>query len=185
MREYKKELMTSIRAILCFTLLAGCLYPLGITLIAKLALSQKASGSLVTKNGVTVGSELIAQGFAGERYFWPRPSAVKFDAAASGASNLGPTSADLVKVVHDREAGGLVGEMRFSSGSGLDPHVGPDAVQSQIKRVGSARRLNTDQMKALALLVETQTEQRQFGFLGQPRINILRLNLLLDEHFGK
>ena len=179
-----KDLVTGFRALVCFTLLTGGLYPAIVTVAANLFSSHKASGSLVTREGVTVGSDLIAQGFAGDKYFWPRPSAVKFDAAGSGATNLSPTSADFVNAVQGRQAQGLVVEMRFASGSGLDPHIGAEAARSQVPRVAGARRLSPEQRRALALLLETQIEPRQFGFLGQPRVNVLRLNVLLDETFG-
>lgn len=181
MKEYKKELMVSVRAILCFSLLTGLLYPVSVTLMGRLLFEEKASGSLISKGDHIVGSKLLAQPFSQERYFWPRPSAVKYDAASSGATNLSPNSAGLVNAVHALEAAGAVLEMRFMSASGLDPDISPEAARAQIGRVSKARGLNQDQVKALELLVENRTEERQFGFLGQPRVNVLQLNLATDD----
>jgi len=181
----KNMILTSLRALVVFTLITGILYPLTVTLFGQLLFPDKSAGSLVSVNGQLVGSELIGQSFSQAKYFWPRPSAVKYDAASSGATNLGPTSEDLLKAVREREAQGLVADMRFASASGLDPHVSPEAIRSQISRVASFRSLTPNQIKELETLVEAQTEKRQFGFLGEPRVNILSLNLKLEEHFGK
>lgn len=173
-----KNFLISLRTLAVMTLLTGVLYPLAVTLGAKLIFPAQAGGSLVTVNGKTVGSSLQAQAFAQPKYFWPRPSAVKFDAVNSGASNLSPNAADLVKAVAEREAQGALGDLRFASGSGLDPHISPEAAMGQARRVGEARKINPDDVRHL---IEDHTEKRQFGFLGEPRINVLELNLALDK----
>jgi potassium-transporting ATPase KdpC subunit len=180
-----KNLMTSFRAIVTFTVLTGVLYPLSVTFLGQAFLSEKSGGSLVRREGAVAGSELIAQGFAQPKYFWPRPSAVKYDCASSGASNLSVSSTDLLKAFQEREALGTVGEMRFSSGSGLDPHISAEATRSQVTRIVDSRKLSAGQAEVLAKLIVAHTEPRQFGFLGEPRVNVLKLNLELDERFGK
>lgn len=169
--------MVSIKAILIFTLLTGILYPLAVTVAGKALFSKKANGSLILNNGRTVGSELIGQEFSQPKYFWSRPSAVKYDSGSSGASNLGVTSSDLLKVVHERESKGAVAEMKYSSASGLDPHISPESAHSQVSRVAEARGIKIEDV---IQLVNSQTEERQLGFLGQKRVNVLLLNLALD-----
>jgi len=181
----KNMILTSLRALVVFTLLTGVLYPLSVTVLGRLLLPHKSSGSLILSNDGVIGSDLIGQSFSQAKYFWPRPSAVKYDAASSGATNMGPTSADLLKTVREREAEGAIAEMRFASGSGLDPHISPEATRSQAQRVASSRNLTPAQIKELETIVEAHTEKRQFGFLGEPRVNVLSLNLKLDERFGR
>lgn len=180
-----KTLIVSFRSILIFSLLTGVLYPLAMLALARVFYSEKSRGSLLAREGVTVGSELIGQAFSEARYFWPRPSAVKYDAAGSGASNQGLTSADLIKAIREREAQGMTGEMRFASGSGLDPHISPEAARAQVARVVQARHLNPSDSIALSKLVEQYIEPRQMTFLGEPRVNVLSLNLKVDEQFKK
>lgn len=175
----------SLRALCFFTLIAGVTYPALVTVLGGFFLPDESSGSLVLRDGKVAGSGLIAQAFSQPRYFWPRPSAVNYDAASSGASNLSITSEALAKAVNERKAQGSTHESLYASGSGLDPHISPEAARAQIGRVAEARRLNVDQQKALALLIEAKTEERQFGFLGEPRINVLKLNLSLDEQFKR
>lgn len=174
--------------LLLFTLLLGVGYPLAMTGIASAAFPAQAGGSLVAVNGTVVGSRLIGQDFHSDRYFWPRPSATgdkPYDASASSGTNLGPTSAKLRDAVDAqakrlREAGiasPVPVEAVTASGSGLDPHISPRYAELQIARVAKARGVSPDQ---LARLVESQTDQRLFGLVGEPRVNVLALNLALD-----
>ncbi len=178
------------------TLLTGVAYPLLVTLFARTVFPGRAGGSLVTVNGKIVGSELLAQRFARDRYFWPRPSAgddgTRYATVPSSASNLGPTSSNWVAVVRARAArfraaNGLAGEspvppeMVCASGSGLDPHISPEAARLQVARVAAARRFAGPQVQALRGLVERSIEPPQFGLLGEPRVNVLKLNLAVDR----
>jgi K+-transporting ATPase ATPase C chain len=188
-----KLITQSIRQTLVWTVITGLLYPLAITVIAQLAFHDKANGSLIERDGKLVGSELMAQQFQGPKYFWPRPSAATYGTgptgiAGSSGSNHGPTSAQLQTDVRNnakslREAHKLPADapvpadMVYASGSGLDPHISPEAARFQIARVATARGMNEDQVKALA---EKFIEPPQWGFLGEARVNVLLLNLALD-----
>lgn len=176
-----KTILHALRALLVLTLLTGVLYPLVCTGLARVFFPWEAGGSLVIDNGRVIGSALLAQKFEHRRYFWPRPSAADYATVASGASNLGPTSAELRKVVAlRREQFGRDAppDLLTASGSGLDPHVSPAAARAQVVRVAEARRLPSS---AIAALVEAHTEPPQLGFLGEPRVNILALNRALDR----
>ena len=177
--------------LLVLTVLTGVVYPLLVTAIAQVAFPRQANGSLVLMNGRVVGSMLLAQGSTNLANFWPRPSAAGFATVPSGASNKGPTSADLKRAVQERAAflrrahqlppdAPVPADLLFASGSGLDPHISPQAARFQIARVAQARHFAAEQQQRLAQLVEQSIEPPQLGFLGEPRVNVLKLNLALD-----
>ena len=187
-----KLILQSIRQTIVWTLLCGILYPLAITLFCQAVFPKQANGSLVTDaKGNVIGSTLIAQQFSGAKYFWPRPSAASpaYNTMPSGASNLGPTS----KSLHDNVQGNaktlrdasklpadapVPADLVFTSASGVDPHISPEAARFQIGRVADARGLKKEDVSAL---VEQFVEPPQWGFLGDARVNVLNLNLALDE----
>jgi K+-transporting ATPase ATPase C chain len=188
-------LRPAITMIVAFTLVAGLALPLAMTGIAQLVFPRQANGSLVERDGKVVGSTLIGQNFAAERYFQGRPSATTeadpenegktrpapYNAAASAASQQGPTNEALLASVRDRvEANGPVpvpADAVTASGSGLDPHVSPTNALRQVPRVAGARKLREERVRAL---VREHTEGPEFGLLGEPRVNVLQLNLALD-----
>lgn len=186
-----KALRSAAAMLISLTLITGVLYPLAVTLSAQLMFPQQANGSLIVIDQQTVGSSLIGQAIEDTRYFWSRPSA-RIDSASewvvSGSSNAGSTNAALAEAVAMREtafrtAHGLPeniavpAEMLFASGSGLDPHISPEAARLQIDRVAAARGIDRER---IAQLVEQHVEAPQLGFLGQARINVLLLNLALE-----
>ena len=189
-----KLVIQSIRQTLLWTAVTGIVYPVLITVIAQVGFKNQANGSLVMRDGKIVGSVLLAQPFQGTNYFWPRPSACSYGTGAGGlvassGSNLGPTSGTLQTNVMNNAAAFISGnnlptntvvppDMIFSSASGLDPHISPEAAHFQIARVAAARGVSPDKIKAL---VDRFTEPPQWGFLGQARVNVLLLNLALDE----
>jgi potassium-transporting ATPase KdpC subunit len=176
-----KILWQSLRIYLVLTLLTGILYPLAITGMAQFLFSKRANGSAVKVGGRLVGSELLAQKFESPRYFWPRPSAADFATLPSGASNKGPTSADLKKSINERRAkfgSDAPVDLLTASGSGLDPDISPEGAHSQIRRIATARGIAPEWLEKL---VEDAIEPPQLGFLGEPRVNVLRLNLALDD----
>lgn len=183
-----RQLRYAIGFVVLLTVLTGVIYPLAVTGIAQTLFHHQADGSLIEENGDTVGSELIGQPFSDPRYFWGRLSATEYDAAASSGSNYGPTNPalleaiqariDALKAVDPDNQEPIPVDLVTSSGSGLDPHVSVAAALYQVPRVARYRELGEDQVSAL---VERFTEGRQFGILGEPRINVLKLNLALDE----
>jgi potassium-transporting ATPase KdpC subunit len=176
-----KVIFQSIRIYLVITLLTGVIYPLTMTGVAQLLFPKQANGSRIIENGKLVGSELIAQKFESPKYFWPRPSAADYATVASGASNKGPTSADLKKSIEERrEKFGTDApvDLLTASGSGLDPHISPEAARLQIPRVAAARNMS---IQKISELVDQTIDQPQLGFLGEPRINVLLVNRALDQ----
>jgi potassium-transporting ATPase KdpC subunit len=183
------NLRPAVVLLLILTAVTGLAYPLAITGIAALAFPDKAGGSLVRNGDVIVGSSLIGQAFQADRYFWPRPSATAdapYNAGASSGTNLGPTSAKLRDMVAEavkkqRDAGvteSLPADAVTSSGSGLDPHVSPAFAHRQVARVAKVRGLAPADLDAL---VTRQTETPFLGIFGEPRVNVLALNMALDS----
>ena len=176
-----KMLIQSIRMLVVVTLLTGIAYPLAMTGFAQLVFPRQARGSLLRVRDKEVGSELLAQKFEDERYFWPRPSSADYATVPSGASNKGPTSADLQKAIETQRAkfgANAPIDLLTASASGLDPHISPEAATLQIARVAAARNVPNEQLSAL---IAQATQPPQFGMFGEPRVNVLRLNLLLDD----
>jgi potassium-transporting ATPase KdpC subunit len=184
----RRQLRYAIGFVVLFTVLTGVIYPLTVTGLAQALFRHQANGSLISDNGETVGSELIGQPFSDPRYFWGRLSATEYDAAASSGSNYGPTNPalmeaiqariDALKTVDPDNEEPIPVDLVTSSASGLDPDISIAAAQYQVPRVARYRGLSEDEVSAL---VDDFTKSRQFGILGEPRVNVLKLNLALDE----
>jgi K+-transporting ATPase ATPase C chain len=189
----RNQFRPAIVLTLVLCVITGLLYPAVLTTIAQLVFPNESNGSLVTVNGRIVGSKLIGQSFTQPYYFHPRPSAAGngYDATASGGTNKGPTDRkladsliapriDSVIALDGATKGMIPSDMVTASGSGLDPDISPASAQLQVIRVASARGANADAVRAL---VERHTRGRQFGVLGEPRVNVLELNIALDQKF--
>jgi potassium-transporting ATPase KdpC subunit len=191
-----KTFTIALRATIVTLVLTGLIYPFVMTGLAQVLFPWRANGSLVTdEKGQVVGSELIAQGFSNPAYFQPRPSAAGekgYDAASSGGSNLGPTSKKLQDRINDdlkhlkaenpQATGPIPAELVTTSASGLDPHLSPESMIWQLPRVAQARGVALERVKAV---VDANIEGRTFGVLGEPRVNVLMVNLALDRQFGR
>jgi potassium-transporting ATPase KdpC subunit len=188
-----EQILPGLRIKLFFTLVLGVGYPLAITGISQLILPKQAGGSLVTAGGKVVGSELIGQNFSKPEYFHSRPSAAGdkgYDATASGGSNFGPTNKKLIDRVaasvdqfrkeNPDYQGPIPADLVTASASGLDPHISPDSARAQTARVAKARGAGIEQVSRL---IAQYTEQPDLGFLGEPRVNVLKLNLALDGQY--
>ncbi|MGA8301308.1 MAG: potassium-transporting ATPase subunit KdpC [Terriglobales bacterium] len=186
----KKNLITAVLMTIATTILLGIIYPLVVTGLAQVLFPRQANGQLIYRNGKVIGSSLIAQGFSGAGYFHPRPSAAGngYDAANSNGSQLGPTNQKLI----DRVKGDVASaqtenpgvpvpiDLVTTSASGFDPDITPAAAKFQIQRVAAERKAP---MAEIDKLVQQHTAGRQWGFLGEPRVNVLELNLALDDRF--
>ncbi|MGC1431090.1 MAG: potassium-transporting ATPase subunit KdpC [Candidatus Sulfotelmatobacter sp.] len=184
----KKNLITAVLMTVVTTILFGLLFPLVITGMAQVLFPKQANGELVTRNGKMVGSRLIGQSFSSPGYFHSRPSSAGtgYDATSSGGSNLGPTNQSLIARVRgdaerlqkENPETEIPMDLLTTSGSGLDPDISPEAAEFQVPRISRERGLSEDVVREA---VRQHTESRQFGFLGEPRVNVLDLNLTLDE----
>lgn len=188
----RDALRTSFVMLAILTVLTGLLYPLVVTAVAQVVFPSRSNGSLIIRGGEPVGSSLVGQAFTEPRYFWGRPSATSptpYNAASSGGSNLGPLNPALLKNVQSRlgdlrrsdpKLGTVPADLVTASGSGLDPHVSPASAEAQVPRVAKARRRSEDEVRRI---VARLTEGRQLGVLGEPRVNVLLLNLALDGYW--
>ena len=186
----RSSLLTAVRSLLVLTLLTGLIYPLLVTALASALFADLSQGSLVERDGKVVGSRLIGQPFSGPNYFWGRPSAtgsMPYNAAASSGANTGPTNPTLAELLaasvaamraaHPSQTGPVPVDLVSMSASGLDPHISPAAAAYQVDRVAAARAMSPVTVRDL---VAKATEPRQLGFLGEPRVNVLELNIALD-----
>ncbi len=184
------HLRPALMCLIIFTVITGVVYPLVVTGIAQVLFPVQANGSLIVRDGMVLGSTLIGQPFDDPRYFWGRPSATTpfgYNAGASSGSNLSPTNPDLVKAVQGRvealraadpgNTAPVPVDLVTASGSGLDPHISPAAALYQVSRVARERKFSRE---TVLTLVERHTEGRFWGLLGEPRVNVLALNLALD-----
>jgi len=188
----KKNLITAILMTVATTILLGIIYPLVVTGLAQLIFPKQANGQLIQKDGKTVGSSIIAQGFSSPGYFHPRPSFAGngYDPTNTNGSQLGPTNQKLIDRVKgdvstahaENPTAPVPIDLVTSSASGLDPHITPETAEFQLPRVARERGATVEQLRAL---VQKHTEDQQFGFLGEPRVNVLELNLELDERFPR
>lgn len=187
-----KNLKISLKIFLFFTVLTGVIYPVLITGVAQVVFHDKANGSMIVIDNKIVGSTLIGQQFDSIIYFSSRPSAISYNPLPSGGSNFSSTNLKLLNLVDERrkrfieinkidDFATIPSEMLFASASGLDPHISPEAATLQVNRISKARSFNETQKTNLELLIKDMTENPQFSFLGEVRINVLKLNLELDK----
>jgi K+-transporting ATPase ATPase C chain len=184
----KKNILTAILFTLVTTVIFGVIYPLTVTGMAQLLFHDRANGQLIERNGKLVGSRIIGQAFTGPNYFHPRPSSAGtgYDPMASGGSNLAPTNKNLiervkgdVQTLHAENPNAAIPvDLVTTSGSGLDPDISPESAEFQIPRVAHSRNMKQEDVRAL---VQKHTKGRDLGFLGEPRVNVLELNLELDS----
>ena len=188
----KTQMIIALKFLMVMTLLTGIIYPLLMTGFAQVSFPSKANGSLIMKDGRIIGSELIGQKFDSSIYFWSRPSAIGYNPIPSGASNYGPTSDTLKKQVTSRrilfatknsvsDLKDIPMEMVFASGSGLDPHISPEAALMQVDRISQSRHFDNTRKERLLKYIKDITEGPEFFLFGEPRINVLVLNLELDK----
>jgi potassium-transporting ATPase KdpC subunit len=187
----KKNILVAIWFTLVTTLIFGVLYPLAVTGMAQLLFHDRANGQLIERDGKLVGSRIIGQAFTGSGYFHPRPSAAGtgYDATASGGSNFAPINKNLIERVKadsqklhaENPNASIPVDLVTTSGSGLDPDISPDAAEFQIPRVAHSRNMKQEDVRAF---VQKHTKGRDLGFLGEPRVNVLELNLELDNQHG-
>jgi potassium-transporting ATPase KdpC subunit len=188
----KTQMIIALKFLVVMTILTGIIYPLLMTGVAQLSYPSKANGSLIMRDGKLIGSDLIGQNFDSTVYFWSRPSAIGYNPIPSGASNYGPTSDTLKKQVNARrisfaaknsltDINSIPKEMIFASGSGLDPHISPEAALMQLNRVVASRKLNATQKQKVEQLISSLTEELQFSIFGERKINVFKLNLALDN----
>lgn len=189
--KLREHVRTAVVSFIVLTLLTGCIFPLVLFAVGRLLYPAQAAGSLVTRNGIVIGSRLIGQDFTRPEYFHPRPSAARtgYDGASSGGTNFGPSNRKLIESVRKlaedyRRSNGLPTDAIVpidavtSSGSGLDPHISPQNAALQVPRVARARGLSEDVIRRL---LTDHTQGRQLGFMGNPRVSVLDLNLALDQ----
>ena len=172
----KEHILIAVRTTFVLLVIVSGVYPAIVWTVGQVAFRHQANGSLVVRDGRVVGSSLIAQPFTSDRYFHPRPSAVGFNAQASGGSNLGPTSRKLRDRIGNNTH--APADAVTTSASGIDPHISPENARSQVARVARARGLDEARLRAL---VNEHTESRFLGIYGEPRVNVLLLNLALDD----
>ena len=190
-----KQIEPAFRSMILFTILTGLIYPAVVTGLCQLLFPQKANGSLVEVNGQPAGSALLGQNFSKPEYFHPRPSAAGndgYDATASGGSNYGPTNQTLIDRVkasveqfrkeNPDDTGPIPADIVTASGSGLDPDISPASAAAQAPRIARARGASLEEVQQL---INRHTETPKLGFLGEPRVNVLALNLDLDRHFPR
>jgi potassium-transporting ATPase KdpC subunit len=186
-----KNIRSCIVLFVILTIITGVLYPAAITAVAQLVFADKANGSLIRRGDEIWGSQLIGQKFTSPAYFWGRPSSSDYSTLPSSASNQGPTSASLKRAVKDRRkhlaryiSGTIPADLLLASGSGLDPHISPEAALIQVEHVAKARHLSGEQKPKLEELVRRHIEGPQMGIFGAPRVNVLKLNMETDLVFG-
>lgn len=189
----KKEILTSIKVFIGFSVILGLIYPLFITLIAQLTMPYKANGSIIKQNGIIIGSEKIGQNFDSPKYFHSRPSAVNYNAAASGASNLGPTNKKLIEQAQKnidrirnennlKPSQEIPADMVLTSASGLDPNISTENANLQIPRIAKTRNITETKIKEL---IKKNTDSDFLGIWGKSSVNVLKLNIELDKIQGK